>query len=190
MYLFLDTETGGIGLDKSLLTAFFLATNDKLEPLGELYLYLKPDDGVYKVTSEALGINKINLVEHEKSAVLYKNGGSLLYSFLKQYSNHGAIKLVPVGHNIGFDIAQIQDKLISRPTWENFVSYRKLDTQIVAQFLILCKKLDGSKTTGSLKSLSELFQVSTAEIGAEEGFHDARFDTMLTRAVLSHLIIL
>lgn len=185
--IFLDVETGGIGLDKSLLTAFFLATNYKLEPLGELYLRLKPEDGVYKTTAEALNINKIDLINHDKQAVFYKSGGQLLYSFLKEHSSHGAIKLVPVGHNVGFDIAQIQDKLVARQTWENFVSYRNLDTQVAAQFLILCGKIDGKKTTGSLKSLAEYFSVSPSWDGEQ---HDAQFDVLLTRAVLLHLITL
>lgn len=186
MYIFFDTETGGIGLDKSLLTVFFLVTDDKLQTIEELSLFLKPDDGIYRVTGEALSINHINLEQHDSIAVTYSDGARTLYNFLNNHSKRGAIKLIPVGHNCGFDIAQINDKLVKRPTWENFVSYRPLDTQVVGQYLILIGAVDGSRTSGSLKSLGEYFLVSSEELGyAGTGLlHDARYDTLLTRAVL------
>jgi DNA polymerase III epsilon subunit-like protein len=191
MYLFLDTETGGIGLDKSLLTACFLVTNDQLDIVDELNLCLKPNNDIYQVTAEALGINGINLVEHNKKAIKCDEAKGTVYQFLFKYSNMGARKLVPVGHGVRFDIAHVTDKLLSPKTWENFVSYRCLDTQSVAQFLILTKKIDGTKTTGSLASLGEMFGIKPSDLGySAEILHDARYDTLLTRAVMQRLILL
>ena len=85
-YLVLDTETGGIGPDVSLLTVYLGVLDENLNLLDELELFLKPNDGIYKTTAEALGINKINLVEHEKKAVTYREGGTLLFQFLQKNS--------------------------------------------------------------------------------------------------------
>jgi len=97
MFLALDTETGGIGPDKSLLTLYAVALDDNLNPVAfsgddfkvaggilELDLKLKPDDGIYRVTGEALGINGINLSEHDKEAIPCKKAGTLLYEFLER----------------------------------------------------------------------------------------------------------
>jgi DNA polymerase III alpha subunit (gram-positive type) len=184
-YIALDVETGGIGLDKSLLTAYFLVLDENGDMLTDLSLALKPDDGVYRVTAQALGINGINLIEHDKIAITYTEAAKKLYEFLKYASQEGKIKLIPVGHHISFDLDQINDKLLSKPTWENFVSYRLLDTGSVAQFLISCGKLDGTKTTGSMESLCKYFNVTHETLGFKDArLHNAEYDTRATVKVL------
>lgn len=188
-HIFFDTETGGIGLDKSLLTVYFHVTDVQLNMLDELYLRVKPDDGIYHLTAESLSINKINLIQHEAIADSYKVASQKLYNFLLKHSQNRKIKLVPVGHNVEFDIQQIQNKLICRQNWENMVSYRKLDTQSTAQYLILKGVLDSNKATGSLTSLARYFGISAQEIGyGTEAEHDARYDTLMTKAVLMNLL--
>ena len=81
-FLAIDTETGGIGSDKSLLTAYFLILDKDFKIVDDLLLLTRPEDGVYRVTSDALKINGINLIEHDSKAVFYKKAGTLLYDFL------------------------------------------------------------------------------------------------------------
>lgn len=105
-YLVLDTETGGIGPEVSLLSAYFRVLDENLNLLDELELFLKPNDGLYKVTAEALGINKIDLVEHEKKAITYREGGTKLFDFLQRNSMN--IKyFIPEGTDIK-DIANLR----------------------------------------------------------------------------------
>src|ERR1700688_2902057 len=96
-FLTIDNETGGIGRDKSLLTVYVGLFDEQFKFIDELYLYLKPPDGAYVCTAEALRINKINLIEHDKIAVPYKEGATLLYNFINKHSENskGYIELDP-----------------------------------------------------------------------------------------------
>lgn len=78
MYLFFDCETGGIGPDYSLLTCYLLVTDNQFNVIDDLYLYLKPDDGIFKVCAEALNVNRIDLKVHGTKAITYKEGGTKL----------------------------------------------------------------------------------------------------------------
>ena len=182
MYLILDTETGGIGTDKSLLTAYFMVCDDKFKKIDDLYLFVKPDDGIYRVTGEAMGINKIDLVEHDKKAITYKKAGTVLYQFLSASFARKMERMVPVGHGMSGDLDHIFDKLIGRSTWETFVSYRRLDTSVALQFLKSCGMFPET-VSGSLESL-----VTHYDIKRDGELHDAKVDAQLTKEVLVKLI--
>jgi oligoribonuclease (3'-5' exoribonuclease) len=182
-YLFLDNEMGGLDRDQhSLLTVYLAVFDEHLMKLDELYLYLRPNDGIYKVVASAMAVNKIDIVQHDGIAITYKEGGTELYNFLKRNSKDGADKLIPVGHGIHGDIDWILYHLISRGSWNVFVSYRKLDTSAVAQFLKSCGRFPET-VSGSLKSLAEFFNVPFKE----EELHDARVDTLISVAVFDKL---
>src|SRR6266704_2609170 len=103
-YLFLDNETGGVGPEFSLLTTYLIALDDRLQKVSDLYLYLKPNDGIYQVGAQGMGVNKINLVEHDKRSITYKEGGTQLYNWLRALTLDGKIKLVVCGHGIYGDV--------------------------------------------------------------------------------------
>lgn len=182
MFLIFDTETGGIGLDKSLLTAYFLICDEKLEKIGDLYLHVKPDDGVYHVTGEAMGINQINLVEHDKIAIPYKKAGTMLYQFLESCYRNQKEHMVPVGHGMTGDLNHIWQSLLGQKAWESFVSYRRLDTSVALQFLKSCG-LFPETVSGSLESLVEYFKIE--KVGE---LHTAKTDTICTCEVLKRMI--
>lgn len=182
MYIILDTETGGIGIDKSLLTAYFMVCDDKFQKIDELYLRVKPDDGIYRVTGEAMGINKIDLSKHDLVAMPYKKAGTALYQFIEKNFGYRKERMVPVGHGMSGDLDHIFDKLISRPTWETFVSYRRLDTSVALQFLKSCDMFPET-VSGSLESLVEHFDIKRSG-----ELHDAKIDAQLTKEVLVKLI--
>lgn len=180
-YLALDCETGGIGSDVSLLTVWFGLYDSNFKLVAELDLKVKPNDGVYKCTGEALGINQINLAEHDKVAIDYRAAGTQLFEFLKNTSDNGATKLIPVGHNVKFDIVKVCENLISTGSWDKFVSYRVLDTGPIAQFLKLCGYLPQS-VSGSLGSLAKHFSIEP-----QGALHEAKTDAVVTVEVLKAL---
>ena len=160
-FLGFDTETGGIGDDKSLLTAYFgfyELVNGKFNKLDELDLKIKPDDNVYHLTAESLEINKINIIEHNKVAIFEKIAGQQLYKKLQEWHVVSKEKLIPVGHNINFDIRKVTTTLISIGSWEGFVSYRVMDTCTIAQFYRICGKLPDNLSC-SLGHLSGYYKV-------------------------------
>jgi DNA polymerase III alpha subunit (gram-positive type) len=186
-FIAFDTETGGIGLDKSLLTAYFAflefdTVNKKFKLLNDLDLKIKPDDGVYKVTAEAMSINKIDLIAHDKVAIFQKLAGQILYKKIKEWHTIANTKLIPVGHRIQFDINRVTNDLVSLGSWENFVSYREIDTCSLAQFYRLMGKLP-SDISCSLGHLSAYFKVI-----ASGQSHEAKYDTLATIGVLENLM--
>ena len=180
-YLHLDCEMGGRELKYSLLTSYFMVTDDKFNVLGELYLETKPDDGDYIVSGQGMGVNGINLQAHDKVALPYKMAKPLLFNFLKQMSNGS--HLTPVGHGVRGDIEHVMDKLISRGSWEQFCTYHYIDTSVVLQFLRACGKMP-MDCDGSVGALTKHFGVGVFP----EQFHDARYDTKLTALVYREMV--
>lgn len=179
-YLAIDNETGGLG-EVSLLTSYFAVLDSDLRIMDELYLYLKPEDGIYRIEPQALEINKINLVEHDKIAETRSTAGNKLFRFLKQYSQDGANKLIPLGHNVTFDVIGIHNELLNRATFEKFTSYRKLDTAVIAQFLKLSGKIP-NEVSGSLGSLATFFGIEN------NNAHDAKADVLVTIEIIKSML--
>lgn len=181
-YIVIDTETGGIEREASLLTTYLEILDENLNTIDSLYLETKPNDGVYKVTGTAMKINGIDLATHDAKAITYKEAATLLYQFLeKNKAEDGQLK--PIGQNVKFDIIKITDNILSDKSWNQFVSYRILDTAVIAGFLIEVGKLPKDLSAG-LKAMAQYFGV-----GIQEEFgHDARNDVALTIAVYKELI--
>ncbi len=178
-YIALDVETGGIGLDKSLLTAYFAVLDSNLNTLDSLDLNIKSE--AYVVTAEALSINKIDLIEHDRIATPKSTAGQLLLGFLKRNSDEGKNKLIPVGHGVSFDLTFIWEHLLGRKTFEAYTSYRKLDTAVIAQFLKLTGHVSEG-VSGSLTSLAEYYEIFKE--GDIQMFHTAKYDTRVTVEIL------
>lgn len=187
-YLCIDIETGGIGHDKSLLTAYFKIIeqhNDTLiwHDVNDLYLFVKPENDIYNVTAQALEINGINLVQHNKVAQTAKECKASLYHFLRRHSDKNN-KLIPLGHGVSFDIKFIlesEDKLISKGTWDTFVSYRVLDTATIGQFLKIANKVP-TDISGSLSSWAEYFGIDASKA------HDAKADVEMSIEVFKKFL--
>lgn len=185
--LALDTETGGVTDDVSLLTAYyglFKVNNRVFTLVDELDLHIKPVDQLYRVTAEALSINKINLVTHDAIAKTERQSGTELYNKLKSWYDITGNKLIPVGHNVVFDIQKTKKHLISDGSWSSFVSYRTLDTCTIAQFLRISGKLPENLSC-SLVALKEYF-----DIKVEGEAHEAKYDSHVTINVLYKLMSL
>jgi DNA polymerase III alpha subunit (gram-positive type) len=173
-FIAFDCETGGTDPKiHSLLTVYFGIYNNNLILEDSLELSIKPNSGDYVCNGEAMGINKINLIEHDKIAIGYSKAGYLLREFLTKHSLGGKDKLIPVGHNVRFDIDFVTEKLLK--TFNHYVSYRTLDTGSIGQFL----KLSGLIPDDNLGGLNTLAKHMRIEI-PEESLHNARVDTNVT----------
>jgi DNA polymerase III alpha subunit (gram-positive type) len=178
-YIAFDVESGGTTNDMSLLSVYFVVLGEDLKTIyGELDLKIKPNDGIYHVTAEALDVNKINLVEHDKEAITEGKASTLLYEFLEKHAPSGSTKLTPLGHGIAHDIIFIKQHLTKN--FNKFVSYKYLDTGCVVQFLKLIGKVPRD-LGGSLKELAEYFDVDICVL------HSAKDDTLLTIEVLKKI---
>lgn len=169
-FLAFDTETGGLGDDVSLLTVNFAVCDEHWNVIEELDMIVKPDNNQYVVTAEALEINKIDLINHDKLAITYSQAGQSLRNFLHKNYNDGKIKLIPFGKNINFDISKVTDNLLGAKTWNQYVSYRQYDLTGLIMYL----KRKGSLAKDapeSLEGLAKYFNI-------HETWHSARGDNM------------
>lgn len=174
-YLFLDTETGGIGLDKSLLSIGYLITDNQFNELFRTNILVKPDNGIYIVTGESLGINGIDLIKHNGIAKPYKTASTELFNLLHNMSNGGKDKLIVFGKNIYFDLMHIWDKLLSRKTWDQFCSYQIVDLTAVWKFLEITGKVPVLPKT-SLSSITDFLEIDRSLFN----LHTAMDDAILT----------
>lgn len=135
MYLFMDTETGGLSPKYSLLTASFILVDEKFEVMAKpLYLELKHDE--YVVTSGALNVNHINLAEHHKTATALDEARAVFVDFVRTAINVAQKKrLVPAGHNVGFDVQFVRAYLCPAELWDDFFTYPMFDTAVIARFM-------------------------------------------------------
>lgn len=180
MYLVFDTETGGLSTDCSLLTAYFVVLNEKLEVQETLSLVLRPENGAYIVDASALDVNKINLIEHDKVAVPYTRGAQLLLDLLARYTLDGN-KLTPIGWNIiSFDLPFIHAYLVDKKTWERYCSYHIVDLCSSAKFLQIAGVLPKGRLR--LKDVADFFGLDTSML------HTAKQDTVLTIEVGRKLV--
>lgn len=163
---------GGRDLKYSLLTAFFMVTDQEHNPLGELSLKVKPDDGDYIICGQGMTVNRINIQEHDKIAILYKNAKPLLFNFLKEFSTD--CRLTPVGHGVRGDIEHVTDKLISQGSWQQFCSHHYLDTSVVLQYLRGINLMPHDND-GSVEALAQYFGIEI-----QGTLHDASVDVRTT----------
>lgn len=180
-YIGLDVETGGIGKDKSLLTAYFLVLDEDLNAIAELDLAIKPQDDIYHVTAEALGINKINLVEHDKIAVKPTEAAYKLYNFLQEHSNGKDGRLTPLGHNVGFDVDFVKCHVIKEDHWNSQVAYGgALDVGGSITFLKFLGLIP-KDLKGGLSKIAGYLQVPI------EGVHTAKGDVLMSVGIFRKL---
>ena len=179
-YILVDCETGGFD-GTSLLTVYFGLVDKDFKLIDDLYLYTKPDDGIYRVQAQALGVNKINLIDHEVKAITYKEAGTNLYEFLKEHTGDGKFKPQPLGHNVNFDIKRVTQDLMTPNTWQQFVSYRLLDTGTLGSALKDAGRIP-SDISGSLSSYCQFFEIDASRA------HDAQGDCVMTLQVYKKML--
>ena len=177
-YFLFDTETGGLKKESSLLTVFGYKLNEELKIIDEISYSVKAPMGVYVIEAKALEVNRINLVEHDRTATPidevklgFKN------SICKWNFGASKEKITPIGHNVRFDVKFMKTHIM--PEWDMYFDRRHIDTASIAKFLFLAGVLPNLKNY----SLSDIAKSLSIPI-ADESLHTAKGDVDLTLSVL------
>jgi len=181
-YLYYDLETTGLDFkEHGILTGYFAAVTKDFAVVDELSLKIKPDLTKYKVTQEALDVNKIDLKKHmeDLDAVDYAEAAKRIHSFISK-NKPGRGKLKPAGQNIFFDDFFLFFQIVNHPLWEKSVSYARLDTKVCCDMLKEAGLLPAE--IGSLSSMAEHFGVTKREM------HECKGDVLTTIDVTAKLI--
>lgn len=186
-FIAIDTETGGIGEEADLLTAFFGILDEDLNLVTELTIRLRPDseDDFFHVSAKALEINGILLIDHFKVALPKNVAGQELFRFLNENTpmvDGKKQRLIPIGHNVAFDIKKIADKLLNKKTLDQFIGYRTLDTGTIGQFLQVARLIP-SNVSASLSSLMAHYNIPF-----EGQAHNERVDAMACVALIKRML--
>lgn len=189
LFMPMDCESGGLSDEVSLLSAYFEIVDKDWNVVDTLDLYIKPNDGLYKVEAGGLEVNKINLVEHDKKAITYSEAGQLLFRFLNINSNQGKIKIVPLGKNVSGDVRWVNKHLLNKGNWERFCSYRTMDISPFARALQIQGKIPPDVGL-SLFSLRDFLETKGLMPEIEGNPHEAKYDTKLTVDVFRGLLAL
>lgn len=179
MFLFLDTETGGLDATKhSLLTiAADLVPNIHEEPIAHFDAAIAHDP--YWIDPAALNVNHIHLNEHAAKASPAEEVWQSFRAWII-LNNTRDEKITPIGWNIPFDLSFIHTQLCTKKQWFALgMSYHTLDVCALVEFLIL---------KGTLPPRRRLVQVAS-DFGLNvDKAHDASYDNYLCRMVLRELI--
>jgi DNA polymerase-3 subunit epsilon/ribonuclease T len=155
-YLAVDCETTGLLQECQVLTAFFIILDENLNEIKSLDLKIRHN--LYNVQAKALEINHIDLVLHDKTSKDVTVSKLALEVFLKGYK-----RLIPIGHNVVFDINMLKaNGIFSQEMCNTYLSYTNIDTCVIAQFLKSCGKIPHN-TSISLSNLCKYFEVKTID---------------------------
>lgn len=177
-YLFLDTESGGLSSECSLLELCLMVTDNGFNIIETLDLQLIPDNRIIVAEPEGLSVTNIDLRTWGDSAVTYKVAKTQIYNFLQRHSMGG--RLVPVGHGVQGDINLILKNLISKGSWDQFCQAVSIDTCMLAKVLQSLSIIEPSGL--SLSTLCSYFGIELV------GYHRAMVDTIATRLLYLKLI--
>lgn len=187
-YFLYDTETGGTTPESnSLLSLYGMFLDDEINYniIDEVDFFLIPDDKIYHLNAGAMNVNKINIQKHSEQAIKYSEARIKLTSILDTYTDFGKNKLIPIGHNIPFDIAYLKQYILTGDLYEKYFAYGSVDTKSVAQFLKMQGKIPDNVST-SLVTLSKHLNCKLDK--TEDDFHNAEYDARVTLNLLKALL--
>jgi DNA polymerase III alpha subunit (gram-positive type) len=135
LYLGLDTETGGLWVNKNpLLQVGLVVTNDAFRVLHKYEINIKGDKKYCEPS--AMKINGIDLVEHNKTALTPRLACKEIQRIITKH--FGVIDPVLIGHNLPFDIrfmSLFYEKFGTKGNKEFKYHYHLLDTMGIAGLL-------------------------------------------------------
>jgi DNA polymerase III epsilon subunit-like protein len=185
--LFIDTETGGIPVGVSVLTAtftFFSIETPNLEKLAELDVTCKPNDNLYTLDPEALMVNRIDLVEHRIKAKPYAQSTKEIVQFLAKLSSEEKKKLTLCGQNLTFDLDHLNGSgLLPSSTLFQYVDRRVIDIISLSKTAQLLGLLPEAQSL-SLSKLAEFFNIPLEDSKT----HSSSYDNFIAAQVYAYLI--
>lgn len=179
----IDTESGGISTDCDLLTINLSAVTVSATPfqltiVDKLSLNVKPDPingrTAYKnIEAEALRVNRINLAEHDLSAITYREAKRAIYKWLQKVNQFYG-PLTPFGQAVQRDIDLITKYTLSLESWYQFCDRRVIDTVSLGKFAQLLGIIPQEQSL----SLSKVTKYLGIEVD-ESLVHTAEYDVLL-----------
>lgn len=176
--LFIDTETGGINEKENSLLSIALICWENKKILDKTEFFIKEKE--YNVTEIAMKINQLDLEVVKKRGLEKQEVVEKINEFIKKNFNNE--KAVLCGHNINFDIRFLKE-LYNKvgKDYEEFISYRSLDTASIFRFFSIAGKFNG-KEINSLDDAIKYFNLSF------DNRHTAMGDIEKTVEVFNKLI--
>jgi DNA polymerase III epsilon subunit-like protein len=180
-----DFETGGINPQLNpILTGYFAAIDIDNNIVAELNLKIAPSEQFSVVEPEALKVNGLNMERHLKDpeTLSLTEAQIKVSDFIKTYGVKGkkVRKPSPFGHNVHFDIGMATAQLVSKEFWDDYLSYRVVDTFPISSFLKEVGILPPE--VGSLESLVSYLNIPKLKA------HEAKGDTLMTFGVYLKMI--
>jgi len=186
MYLFFDTETGGLTPDFSLLTLSAIVT-DKDFNIVRVHdfdpgLYVAVKHLNYVTHPRAMAVNKIDLAHNNEHGFSVQETAELFEAFVKEgAAATGCRRLTPAGHNVPFDMRFMQHWVMKPDKWDTYFTYHFFDTCASARLFAAANKLPGGC---SLDNLRKVFGIDTGTA------HNAENDNLATIAIAKELVAL
>lgn len=174
-YLVHDFETGGLE-NTSVLTYYGAITDEKFNILDEIELNIRPEDGKYIITPEALKINKINIIEHYNNSISKNVCVEKITDFLLKNTKYKSEKLYTVGHNVHFDNFLLKSHFLNS-SYSDFFFHHSLDVASIALLLKIVGRLPKDLNI-SLTNLAKYYKIDTSNA------HESKADVLITIAVL------
>lgn len=177
--LFIDTETGGINPKETSLLSIGLVAWENGNILDKKEFYIKHD--LYRITPQAISINKINLVDFIQKALAPEAVISQILKFIDDNFHECKGNIVIGGHNTNFDINFLKEFLHSNGIkFESIFSHRFIDTASIIKFLYYADKLPQD-----ISSSDEAFRFFNIDI---ENRHTALDDAFATANLFNSLL--
>lgn len=186
MYLFFDTETGGLTPDYSLLTLSAIVTDDKFNIVSvhdfDPGVYVRVKHANYVLHPKAMEVNGIDLADNDMHGFTVEETAALFETFVKEgIACTGCRRLSPAGHNVPFDMRFLQHWLMPPQVWERYFTHHFFDTCASARLFAAANKLSGGC---SLDNLRKVFGIDTGTS------HNAENDNLAAIAVAKELVAL
>jgi DNA polymerase III alpha subunit (gram-positive type) len=185
LYFFIDTETGGLTRECSLLTFDGTLLDENLSIIEKVSYKIKPDDGMYKIHAEAMLVNKIDLLQHNKGAVPLLEVAKQFRAWatnIKQ-NRYPNCEIVVGGQNVWFDIEFLKQTLM--PDWSEYFSRRIIDLQSIS-LLFKAANLIPSKQRISLSEMVKYFEIPISQ----ENMHSSDVDVAASIEIFKKYITL
>ena len=178
MFVFIDTETGGLTTDYSLLTVAAAITDAEFNLVDKLCFGLRPVSH-YVTHPEAMRVNNICLADHAQTALYTDTAREQFRAFLTSGSAHAPKRrLIPAGHNVAFDLNFVWAHLLPESDWKQVCGYPSYDTAVIARFLASEGLIPSNAF--SLSAMRTLFGIETGSA------HNAENDVLATIEVAKH----
>ena len=156
--LFIDTETGGVDSNfHSMLSIGLVVWSDgKIIDQKEILV----NDEVLNISPQAIQLNKIDIEEHKKVALVGFDVIKEMKEFIDKYFPKEIITLA--GHNVGFDVNFIRNFCHKyKFDYSGRFSHRSIDTSSILQYLFDSGKL--KKNIVSSDDAFEFFKIKIAK---------------------------